>query len=275
MSLRDNIKFMKQTADYQEEASSDEVKDLNDEMSGKPKPKEDDPFSSKPEDDGEESSVDKPEIPKVKIILGTVGFLVLCIVLFIVFKGMNKDKGADFLQEMEEEPPFSYSQEERELLRLNGFTADDIERYEIEERDANSLVEEAYAARQEQYNNEILPYLDGASEQFKSLQALTWVGTGQMKNTILNNLADEETGDMPYQLMYGNYNCDYVKIPAYGQQLFLKLTVKELNATCFMTVTSERYSSLDDNGNIVVSIDFNQYTDGSVLITDISEVDIR
>jgi hypothetical protein len=202
---------------------------------------------------------------------GAILVIILVVVFYFGFNSINSDQGAGFLQELEDGsiPSFQYSMEERELLRTNGFTADDIERYQVEERDPTVLVSEAKEARQRLYDEEVKPLLDGASPAYKELESMTWLGTGEMDPVILSN----QEGS--YEEWYGTYNCDYIKVKPMGSQLFIKLDLAEFDESIFMTVTPKRYNELSQSGNIVVVIEFNKYSNNSILVTGVQEKDIK
>lgn len=269
MSLRDDLNsVMKQTKDYKEESASktnknnDKVKEINEEIKNG-KPKEKDPFkspSSKPS-----ISLDKK---KIGIIAGIVIILIVAVFAFSSISKNKEEEVPDWLEEVEEGVgEFEYTDSEIQLLRDNGYTGDEIERFQIEERDAYELAEEAEESRQAKYKSEIQPYLDGKSAKYKQLESYTWLGTGEMDKTILKK-------NSSYEYYTGSYNCDYTKVPAYGAQLYLKLEIKELKTVAFMNIDADRYIQLSKKGNIVVKIDFHKYDNGSILITDITEKDI-
>lgn len=269
MSLKDDLEgiSMKQTKEYKEEAPSTEesIDEVNEVINNGGKKERPNPF--KKEEDGENKLNPK------KAIIG-LGILILVVVVGFgatqISKKISSNKGASFLDDMEDEiASFKYDMEERELLRANGYTGDDIERYEVEEINPYQLIREAEARRKEINDNEIAPYLDGASDKYKELEAKTWLGTGPMSPNILN------TEEVNYEQRYGSYNCDYEKIPPMGSQLFLKVHALDFNKVIFMTVTSERYNELEPEGNIVVDIEYNKYEDDSILVTNVYEKDIR
>lgn len=275
MSLRDDLNSiqMTQTKQYKEESpnkSSDTTNTSTTENKGASINEE---APNKREAENPFNKARLGEISGKRWIQISAGVLIVVVVaVVIVFAVKSKgssDEGADFLAELEA-GAFSYTVEERETLRDNGYTADDIERYEADERDPYSLVQEAEQRRQEIYDEEVKPILDGASPKYKALEKMTWLGTGVMSQQILNN----EEGS--YEERYGTYNTDYIKVDPHGSQLFIKLTLKELNnQDIFMTLTPSRFNELDKSGNIVVVIEYNKYADGSILVTDVQEKDIR
>ncbi len=254
MSLKDDLDsvLMEQTSSYKEESCSKSTNNFKEE-----------------EDVVDDVKVRKNPFKSIKInklfIIAIVVLIISFIAGIVVPRYFLKDEGAKFLDEMEEST-FEYSLEDRELLRVNGYTGDDIERFEIEERDVTDLVEESEQKRQEIYDAEIKPILDGASPEYKKLKSQTWVGSPKMSDTILSEDAMEER--------VGTYNCDYEKIDPCGTQLFLKLDLKEFKQSAFITVTANRYRELENTGNIVVVIEYDKYSDDSILITDVREKDI-
>lgn len=272
MSLRDDLDSitMNQTKGYKEESPDNykEVESINEEILGESKPQEtnaskrNNPFKNN-------DNIDTKKILTVVLILTAV--VLLAFGGFKIYTYLSQDKGASFYQEIEEGDvaAFSYSMDERDLLRVNGYTADDIERFEIEERNPSELIKESESRRKELYDYEIKPYLDGASDKYKSLESMTWIGTGDMSPLILN------TETINYEERYGSYNCDFIKIPPKGSQLFVKLDLMDFNKEIFMTMTPERYNELPESGNIVVVIEYNKYADDSILVTDVQEKDIK
>lgn len=210
---------------------------------------------------------------KLRLVLIGVGVILFIVLFIFAYQYFTRDKGADFMQGMEDGTDvaaFSYTMEERELLRNNGYTGMDIERYEVEERNPADLVSEAEAKRKEINDVELKPYLDGASEEFNTLKKFTWLGTGVMSPQVFT------TDNTVYEQYYGIYNCDYTKVPAYGVQLFLRVELAEFNnQMIFMSVVPERYNELTESGNLVIDLRFNKYPDGSILVTDVKEKDIQ
>lgn len=273
MSLKDDLDsiIMQQTKGYKEEApkqysSKEEVESINNSILGggdvSPNRERNNPFKR---DKGEGTS--GLDFKKVGIFI--VAAILLVLIIYgstSMFKKFNESKGADFLLELENgsDYTFKYTSIERETLRINGYTADDIERFEVEERDPDQLVRLAEQQRKELYDREVKPYLDGASDEYKSLEKMTWVGLDTMSPEVLN-------GNHNYERRYGTYNCNYTKVPNKGSQLFIKIYIFEFNTEIFMTVTSERYLSLIESGNIVIDIEYNLYNDGKILVTSVKE----
>lgn len=206
----------------------------------------------------------------IRLIAGAVLLVVVIAAAFAIYNFFGRDQGADFMQDAEsgeEIVAFSYTPDERDLLRENGYTADDIEKNEAWETDPYKLVEDAKAARQAVLDAEVKPIYDGASQAYKDLEASTWVGLPKMSNAVFDDT-------VTYTKKYGTFNCDYTKVAAKGIQLFLKLDVKELKSSVFMTVSPDVYKKLADTGNIVVNIDYWEYSTGDYVITYVEQKDI-
>lgn len=224
--------------------------------------------------DSQESSTEPKsklnlEMPKIepKVVIITIVVILLVAAVGIGGYEFSKDKLPGFAQEVEDgdvdlEPVFQYSPEDIQRLRDNGYTGDEIESYQEREFDVETLIEQAEMRRQALYDAEVKPLLDGASDAYKNLQENTWVGFGNQLD--LSNLGE----GMNY---HGTYNCDYAKVPPYGNQLYIKLYAQDLNLIFFTTVTAERYLELQDKGNIVMNIEYTDYGNGRIVINDVSE----
>jgi hypothetical protein len=265
MSLADDLTtIMKQTSTYKEETPSN-IEDINKEISDTSN------NESVKEDDNPFKKISLSKIlTNPKMIMSMLGIIILIIMGIIFIPELIKepeDTGAEFLEDLDI-TTYKYSLEEKSLMRIAGYTADEIERYEIEERDPYELIKEVEIKRKEQYETDIKPLFDSASDEYKFLMNNTWVGGKDILPDVIT------TKDSNYNKSYGTYNCDYRKIPAKGSQLFLKLYIVELNSTVFMSITPERYSELNETGNIVVTLYFNEYSDGSIIVTEVSEKEI-
>lgn len=279
MSLNDDLDSinMRQTKDYKDEAvSSDiqkEIKDINEKIaqddSSSSEPKGENPFGKR-----FKSSKESNFNVKKLALISTIVVLVGAVGLYfgnMLYGYITQDRGTDWMQEVEGEgtESFKYDLTERELLRNNGYNADDIERYEVEERDPYILVEEAKEARRLINEAEVKPYLDGASDEYKSLASMTWLGGSPISEEVLKG------NEFDFEVTYGTFNCDYDKVPPRGSQLFLRLYLEEYKQYVFMSVNSKRYVELKDSGNIVINMDYNIYPDGSIIITNVEEKDIQ
>lgn len=215
------------------------------------------------EEDTESTSVNKKLI--LIIAGGVLAFLLIVIAAMALAdkKEANEQARAEELLEEEQEAAFEYSMEDVEQLRLNGYTGDEIEENELKSIPAAQLIEEAKAARQAQYEAEIKPYFDGASEQFLSVYNKTWLGQPEL---VFDPTVES----------FGYYtdvqNLDYEKVPPTGYQLFLKIYLGRDGKAFFMSVTPEQWLELPDSGNIVVEIQYTATADSKRIITDVREI---
>lgn len=203
-----------------------------------------------------------------KAVLIGAGCCLLVIVLLVVGSMSAKRKEAEELARAEEllagseEPVFMYMYDELEELRLAGYTGNEIEQYEREEVPASELVNAAKAARKAQYEAELAPYFDSASEEFMEVYRHTWLGQGDLVF---------DTDSSRYEYYETTMNVDYRKLPAKGHQLFIEYYLSN-GDTCFLTVTPEKYLQLSDTGNIVLKIYYTKTADGSKIVTGAEEV---
>lgn len=257
MSLADDLQSitMHQTRDYQEDASTS-VDAANSVLQSNPVVETD-------------NVKEKKKInPLIFLISG--GVILIVIGFFVINNYYTKYQKEKEMEEQlaayeEPPPPFKYSAEEREEFRVWGFTADDIEKFEAEERNPAEIIQDVKDKQDKAIAELFEPYKDSESEEFKELKKNTWVGGEDIPEEVLS---------MPYSEYFGTYNCDYRKIPAKGTQLYVKIYIFELKQAAFFTVTPERYAQLKETGNIVVYVTFNKYDDGRIIITKLEEKNI-
>lgn len=216
-----------------------------------------------------EALIKKPEL----LVVSGLILIVMCLMLMVHSCAKRGDTDTTAESDSQTSKPtqtpvtinaFSYSIEELAALRTNGYTADEVEYYKSLEIPAESLVYDAQIKRQELYEEEIAPYMDAASDEYKELAADTWVGQEEFK-------LQTDIGDYRYYTEV--WNVDYKKLPARGNQLFIKLTVEDGSAV-FMNVTPEQYLRLNDSGNIVVTVKYTKMGNGGRVVTDVWEKDI-
>jgi len=223
------------------------------------------------------SSTEKHSVQKegktkwVSPITILIGFVIVCLlvvgIMCIYRAGVKKRaaeeaKRAEELLQQEAEAVFEYTAEEKEQLRLCGFTGDEIENMEFEHQEASKVIEDMEKKRKEQYEKEIKPFFDGASDEFKDVYNNTWYG---QKDFVVDS---DVAG---YAYFNENMNVDYEKLPPKGHQLYLKYYLSNGDA-CFMTVTPERYLELSDSGNIVISVEYTKMPNGKRVITRATEI---
>ncbi len=231
----------------------------------------------------ESAKKDQNFLVKIKSKLPLIGAVAIFIVIVvIVFKNLpdwksskknNKSEKEAAEQTITEAPPAQvvqsksityYTPDEVEALRENGYTGDEIEEYDELEMPAENLIEAAIAVRTALYEEEAKPYQDSKSEEYKKLEADTWVGQPKLK------IDSDITG---YTYYSDITNVDYKKLPARGMQLFVKLVFPE-GEVAFMTVTPERYLTLRNEGNIVVEYNYILTSEDKKIIISIQERDI-
>ena len=243
-------------------------------------------LSGKSVDEDEDSDVDelleedsgierrpKDKIGKIntKMILLSIAGVVLLITVILgisLIAGQRKKelaakRAAEYESALtEQESVMIYTPEEISSLRLAGYTGDEIEENELNQIPSDVLIQEAEEARQQQYENEVAPYYDTSSDEFKYIFNNTWLSGDDL-------IFDRD--DTQWQHYNENLNVDYEKLPQKGNQLWIKFYLPNGKA-CFSMVTPERWVTLPDSGNIVLSIDYVQTVDGSQIITDVNEV---
>jgi len=250
--------------------------------------------SSEPDDDDEDEEPKKgiskllsgfKKLPELKSSgvgkLAMFGVIVVILILgYCLLSTMGKDgknknnsndeipptPTTDLFANIIEQPVYSYPPGDTATLRANGYTGAEIEDYAKAGVSVFDLVQQAQEERQKIYDAEIKPYLDGASEEFKALAADTWVGQSEL------TFSEDTT---KYRYFSETHNVDYEKLPARGSQLFVKLELDVTGEILFMQVTPERYVTLRDSGNIVVTISLTKTGDGKRVITSIKEVSIE
>lgn len=208
---------------------------------------------------------------KNKAVLIGAGCILLVIVILLIGSSSAKKREEEELARAEEllagaeEPAFMYMYDELEALRLAGYTGNEIEQYERDEVPASDLVNAAKAARKAQYEAELAPYFDSASDEFMEVYRHTWLG---QEDLVF------DTDSSRYEYYETTMNVDYRKLPAKGHQLFIEYYLSN-GDTCFMTVTPEKYLQLDDTGNIVLKIYYTKTADGSKIVTGAEEVEVK
>ncbi len=233
-------------------------------------------------DTGEEQTEKKKLLPQLNsALLRKVAIPIAAVLGFVLLILLLKPKGSKTSGEVTPTPgledaydvtqdstvlgKFQYTVEELAELRVNGYTVDEVETYEALEIPAGSLITDAELKRKELYEREIAPYLDAASDEYKELAADTWVGQTEFQ------LNDDVAA---YRFHTEVWNVDYKKLPSRGNQLFLKLTLED-GRVLFMAVTPEQYLGLSESGNIVVQVRYTTLGDGTQVVTQIVEKDIR
>lgn len=219
--------------------------------------------------EGEEEASPRPklELKKFGIIAGgTIG-----VALAIAFVFWPRSPKEEVDPPVEEDPfagvvwepipqAFSYTDAERTALQDAGYTQDEITVFEDAELNVSTLTSAAARIAAEAEASYPLP----DTPEYQALIDMTWFGQQDI------DFVDIDTT----QILYGQnkWNADYEKVPAHGHDLFLKVYLEDGSAT-FMRCSVDRYLSLPDSGNIVVTYS-SQYMNGYEIITSISEVEV-
>jgi hypothetical protein len=206
---------------------------------------------------------------KALVVIGAVIVFVIVSAVYLSFKGSAENPESGEGEETEQPdgseetvviPLFNYTPEEIQQLRAYGYTADEIEESQIFEIPAEVLYERALTAIKEEQQKVIDELSDTASPAYQELLQKTWLA-GDPMNLV-------QTDD--YELEGLTENVDYIKLPAVGKQLFLRITMTD-GTYLFMTVTPDRWFQLRDVGNIVINYVRCNYN-GVWVITEIREI---
>lgn len=228
--------------------------------------------ANKIEEEGKGNVVSELLKDKKKLLIiaiaGVAGVIFLLLGLSIPRKGTSSTEEelmmhADELLDEGFEPDYRYTDEETQMLREAGYTGWEIEDFAFDEIDAQLLINAASDARKAKYEKELLPYLSGASDEFKELYTKTWVGQDSFE--IPND--DELT----WRGVVENVNADYEKITASGTQCIVKCTLPNLS-TVFIFIRPERYRELEDKGNMVLRLEYIIMSNGTSVVVNAEEI---
>ena len=207
---------------------------------------------------------------KVKLAVTVASILLIIIAILFTLDFVQKKKEEDILEQLENsanenEVTFTYSDEERKSLMQMGYTQIDIENFEISSLLMEDIIIEYDNMVAEHFEANIKPYLDGKSDAYKRLEEYTWLGGEEIDPEIDVNEQENYYSE--------TVNCDFVKVPAMGSQLFTKVVTPK-GIIAFMPVTPYRYQTLEDSGNIVVEITYTIVPSGDLVITRVDEIDL-
>lgn len=231
----------------------------------------------------EQPAKSKKKIPIKYIAIGGAAIFVIVITLVIIINVFSKNNDImgtpgsvpedplpanpiddDFDAYLETiEVAYSYTEEEKQELRAWGYTGDEIEQFESEERDVAELVAASKQAQEEMRATLSNP----ESEEYKALLNDTWLGQPSFDLPEYND-------SVPYEVEYHSYtfNADYEKIPAHGTNLYLKVDMGD-GSFHFMECPLDLYMKLADAGNIVVTYKTVTYQ-GVTVIYDMKNVEV-
>lgn len=231
--------------------------------------------SSESESEGRNSRSDRATIfddSKKMIIIGgaVVGVIIVIVLLLVganIYSKHQEEKrlkhADDLLVDEEEIQTFYYSSDEYERLREAGYTGMEIEEFELQEMDVDDLIKDAETRRKAKIEEEIVPYFDAASDEFKELYNSTWISG----NDYTINGSPDDWNHWSEVL-----NVDYRKLPKKGLQCFIQFKLADTGESGFMYMDPLRFDQLPEEGNIVLNISFVEMPDGTRLINKIKEV---
>jgi len=210
--------------------------------------------------------------PKVLKVAGIAGGIIFVIILLFIFsinaKKVDEEEtvvpvATDDL--FVEEYKFTYTEEERALLRSYGFTGDQIESFEFMEEDIAAIINKEKENREAVFTDEYKAFLrtsnESTDEKYTYFLANTYLGLKPQK-------FNEK--DTVYEYLTITENADYYKMQLQGYQPTLKVRLKN-NMVLYFQVSPERYFSLPASGNIVLKFDYVKYK-GCKFIINVIEV---
>lgn len=154
--------------------------------------------------------------------------------------------------------PYAYSfytDEQVKSLRGYGYTGDEIEYNAQQQTPYDTLVDKAYEAYEEKYNEWMQTILDESSQGYKDLMAKTYLGNPKTKDYVIPE--DVYTTQ--------NYleNVDYEKCGVYNYQAWIKVHLSIGDIIINLPLT--RYSQIADEGNILITFTTAVDKDGNIL----------
>lgn len=173
----------------------------------------------------------------------------------------NVDDIDDFLIGDLDEAPFSYTDDERAELRAWGYTGGEIEQGISDRTPAEDLIEASRQAQEQARATLSNP----ESPEYRALLDQTWLGETPITIPEYSEYMVDAYG-------YKKLNADYVKIPAYGRNLFLKIDMGD-GTFYFMQCDVRTYTSLPDSGNINVGYDIHT-VDGIDFIYNMKQIEV-
>lgn len=188
----------------------------------------------------------------ILIICGVVILLALAGIVFQIVSGGesgSKDKFSKYEDNSEQvEQSFKYSSEQRKALRAYGFSGDEIDEHEKAQDDPEALIAQATEdiknEKRKVYKELQQEMLDSASPEYKALIEDTWLA-GEAHEVKM------PAGGI-FDTIEKTENIRYKKLESHGNQCFIKITLDD-GATVFMALHPDRYLSLKDEGNMVIT----------------------
>lgn len=182
-------------------------------------------------------------------------------------EGLYQD---DILQDNSSVPDDVEFSDENEALRKAGYTGDEIELILSTGMDVQEMINSAKEAQDEALKKRLKKVANKKSKEFLTIYNNSLFC---MDKVTFDKFDPDAAQSMNYE---GSYvvNSDYEKCPTYGYQLMIKCKIA--NGTyAFYNVTPDRWSTLPEEGNIVLQIYYTMYGTNNVnmYITNIEEID--
>lgn len=154
-------------------------------------------------------------------------------------------------------------------LRKLGYTGDEIALALSQGFSVDMLIEEATELRNAEAKEAMKRIQDSASDEFKYIINNSIFC---MEEQNFDSFDVNVEGSMNYKSVYV-VNADYVKCPIRGHQLYIKCKIAN-DTYVFYDVTPERWETLPDSGNIVLSVHYSLYGSQypNMYVTNIEEV---
>lgn len=191
------------------------------------------------------------------IVIAVVVLVVLLLGITLIISLSKKSSGTTTAQpEFYNDPVASdipsrpYTSDIIQQLRQAGYTADEIEQYELNGDEPSYLLEMAEEERLAQMKVDYKYLMDNI--ELADISSFVKNTTYVNPATPIPKLDKDEWGEFIEPIgEVITENVDYWKVPLHGHQAFLKIKLKS-GELCFFQITMARYNTLRDSGNIVV-----------------------
>ena len=148
---------------------------------------------------------------------------------------------------------------DQETLRKLGYTGDEIQLALDNGVSTEALIEKAQSLRDAEAKEALIRMSDSASEEFQTITNNSIFCMEPL--TFPVESYDELTISETHSYVV---NSDYVKMPTYGPQLYIKCKIANGNYV-FYNVTPTRWVSLPETGNIVLNVEYQLYGNDSLV----------
>lgn len=218
--------------------------------------------------DNTSSSLDLSKYFKIALPIIVILIVVLIAGKFILQSNRDKTENTDTTDEIvfededitfedvdfEEAPVVEeehLSDTDRDTLRAWGYTANEIEQFEIDKVNVEEKVKEAeknLIEKRLQINKALLRESTASTdEQYKYVLSNSIFG---LPIPVVNK------NDTNKEYYSSTAVADYFKIPLQGYQCFVKLKIPNTEVVLYAPVSYNIYSQLEDSGNVQISYDY-------------------